>query len=261
MKISIARLRNLVNGKFRQFLERNKIFFEIFSLVGLGGMAIILSGAAVYVSSKQATIAEKQTQLTHIAQSPFIWVRERLLKNEASGMYEEQTLEVSNEGYRLSGFSSDVSVFFAVSTYDSKQGKIVAYVPVNGYYTAEYSTGRPTGLLATWKGFKNNSSFYRIYSEMLDRSRGAADRTYLVDKLVVVRVSYHDYAGQALTEYYIPSSSGGRRLPDEEGDRWFKQYRELGELGPEETSKLNSDRLIWYVDNKGKTDTMDSLSQ
>ncbi|MEP4902172.1 MAG: hypothetical protein ABJX82_10240, partial [Paracoccaceae bacterium] len=136
----------------KQWLEENKIYFEIGSALVFGVASFIVAVAANKVSQNQLEIAKIQLE-------PLIFISEKYLKDDA-GVAVETILEINNAGAPIYGFSVDTRTFYTVST-----GSETIWIPVSGYYDATFELDAVDGKLAEVRGLNNNTAFGEVYSQ------------------------------------------------------------------------------------------------
>ncbi len=134
-------------SRIRAWLKRNKVFFEIFSSSLLGVAAIAVAWASYLVSESQLRVSE-------IATEPHFYIETTLYRDTESNSYNESELRLFNAGAPVHNISANVKSFIKVNLF--KEGVWPIYVPVVGYYFAQFPNHSPKGLIATFKGHKNN---------------------------------------------------------------------------------------------------------
>ncbi len=134
-------------SRIRAWLERNKVFFEIFSSSLLGVAAIAVALASYLVSESQLRVSE-------IATEPHFYIETTLYRDAESKTYNESELRLFNAGAPVHNISADVKSFIRVNLFREGVGPI--YVPIVGYYFAQFPNQSPKGLIATFRGHKNN---------------------------------------------------------------------------------------------------------
>lgn len=134
-------------SQMRAWLERNKVFFEIFSSSLLGVAAIAVGWASYLVSQSQLRVSE-------IATEPHFYIETMLYRDAQSKSYNESEMRLFNTGAPVHNIVADVKSFIKVNLL--AEGVDPIYVPVIGYYFAQFPNHKPKGLVATFKGSKNN---------------------------------------------------------------------------------------------------------
>jgi hypothetical protein len=217
----------------RFWLKRNKIFFEIFAWIGLGGMSL-------FVAINAAKIAKYQANLAYGQNLPQIRIKTALARPREPELPDEERLEVYNDGYRLRHFSADKYTILKVTRHEGFQ-KDELYVPIL-YYTASYGNGGTTGLLITFGGPKNWEKRIKIYRDLLEKSRGPV--IYDTRLLSIVTVTYDDYIGKRHDEYFLVDGQRGiKSLPIELGQKWLQYYEQhrpshLLDIGSHSTEEI-----------------------
>jgi hypothetical protein len=180
--------------KTKNWLQGNKIFFEI-------GSAVCIGLASLCVSFFSWRTSEAQLNVAQAALTPNIYIKTEFQLDPADQKYNDDVLQVTNSGGALHNASLLVASFIRVRIYGDGEPRFV-YVPVTGYYFTEYSTGEPTGVLATFTGYHNN----KRYSDLFRSSIGDGESSGVEIQLVrVVKVEYIDHLDQKKTLYFIDS--------------------------------------------------------
>lgn len=211
--------------EIRSWLQEHKIFFEAFSLVGLGAMSIILSCVSLKISAQQVVVAKMEAAAAHAAQSPFLVVTSYLMGNDSTKVYDDEIITISNEGSPLEDFDSDIRVFFHIEKQGIPGPCTAVRIPVLQYFFVTRTTESPTGLLAVHSGDDNNAAFASLYMDFIRLSQIDATVIYKARRITVVRARYRDYTGDYVTKYYIvPPERAGHEILSSVGQRYFDEF-------------------------------------
>lgn len=104
----------------KEWLEKNKIFFEIFSLFFIGVMGIIISGVGLQINKRTAEIYKSQLEILENDREPYFEIE--FIDNSTENEGEDLTLEIKNKGGYLKFGSADYIDMYVIS---SIQGKSV----------------------------------------------------------------------------------------------------------------------------------------
>lgn len=219
----------------RRWLERNKIFFEVFASVVLGAMAVIVSVASLRISSIQAT-------LQRVQMSPAVTAEMQVVYDEERNSYTGEVLTVTNNGSPLSEFRATLSSMYEVSR-DSADGKSSVIVPV-GYLCCSFGTGAVTGLLMTYRQSNNNGQAARIEGELREATTSLRSVYYGLRLLHVLDVSYKDLLGESHRRLLIVHPVFGSVEPAPgEVQRLMTAYSDNLSLA-EDISKVTAAKLL-----------------
>ena len=192
----------------KEFLTDNKIFFEIFSTVGLGLMAIIISVLALRASNLQALVASAQVQ-------PLFRIATNYKRDSEAVPYSEQTIDVSNDGFALREFDAEMK---SVLKLTKRQGPDERTVLIPTVFTwISSATGSSTGLLWTFKQTKNWQSYMDLENGLRAQSTAQepAFRSLELTNLVIVR--YVDSINTRKTRMFLANGHpSGREVFEDE---------------------------------------------
>lgn len=180
----------------RKFLEKNKIYFEVFSLTFLGLMGIV-------VSISQAVIARRELKIHEKELLPTFSIKYQLFKsNDTSNVYDTEMLTISNEGRAIKKMRYELKTFYKFEFYrkNTSLRNTILYAPISDYFILQYITNEHVGKLleAVTKG--NNENFFDVYKCCMKKTK---DNNFLfVDKISLLKISYIDLSGDSHDEYY-----------------------------------------------------------
>jgi hypothetical protein len=169
----------------KEWLTKNKIYFELLSSVLFGAAALLVAYASYNVSSLQLEVAEQTLE-------PHFYIEESVLFNPATKYYEKSELYIFNAGSPVGNLSFQVMSFLIVDREVNSQNQTV-YIPVNGYYFASFNHQTPVGKLVTYRGHLNNKHYGELHAKLLD---GKTKKKYGFINLNLkhlVKVSFRDH--------------------------------------------------------------------
>lgn len=171
----------------RDWLNNNKIFFEVIVMGWLTYMAIT-------VSRKANEIADAQTSIMRQEQLPQFEFRSEQLKNEKTGIYDYRTWYVVNRGGRFSDLDMrDLTFVTFVNRGDQLLDTI--RIPVYGYLSMVKTISMESqGAVYTFNNDRNGALEYQLRQDMFDQG-------YL-DVDSYAKISYKDLFGTTVYEYY-----------------------------------------------------------
>src|ERR1051325_1993928 len=142
----------------KQFLERNKIYFEVFASLLFGAAALFVSLASYHISNQQLALNSQASQ-------PHFSVQTTYIRNDATGKDDDTQLFVSS----FSGFAYNlhcqVYSFLDVGLFTDGKRKDTL-IPVIGYYPVSQHTGASVGTLFVFSGNHNNEHFVGLAASL-----------------------------------------------------------------------------------------------
>lgn len=179
------------------------------TLVSVLGVTLTL--ASVIASVAQYRAADLQAQAAVVALMPQLEVR-ALLEKVESDKYTDSRIEITSDGGPVNNLSVNLTTWIEFRA----SGKVVLREPLNGYYIAQYPTGRTKGALYTIKGFRNN----QIYLEFLDWAQRVLPFGVEVSPpITLLKLSYLDALKKENTDFVQLVGGSERLLSTSEGQR------------------------------------------
>lgn len=218
----------------KAFLERNKIFFEIFTSVLLGIMAIIVSYQANLISEAQLKVANESQQISERQYLPEI--EAKLQRMDSTSGKERYKLVISNIGESMYEFQSyeiaylsirELQILYKneVPTPDSHLK--VAMIPLTNYFpNVRYVINYDKGVINTLEIDSNNTT--TLLSKHLAQKYKNTKKSIDIRIESFIRVNYKDKFGSEHTNYFRFGMFGESiAIDNEKGIRTFSEYREM----------------------------------
>lgn len=228
----------------RDFLQRNKIFFETITATLLSIMAIIISTAQILISSKQNVLIETQTEIARQQAIPqFVIAAKQLI--DPDGKARSDAIYVNNRGGIVRDFHCNTATFFDVKlSYMRGQAKKLE-IPINGYFRSSGYTAEGTGQVLVIRGYLNNEKLFQLRKDchqLAEEKKAFCNiemRNYL-------RLYYRDIFGKEHEDYYyVPFFYGGSPIETKEGKEIFEKHEAAWKnLSMVEFDKLTADKLL-----------------
>lgn len=177
----------------KDFLKENKIYFELASSIMFGIAALLISLASYNISREQLNASK-------LNNNPHFYIETELQKDEKTKMYTDKILKVYNAGAPVYNLNISHYEFIEVRYFGEKQE--IIYVPVNGYYSGQFLTHSPTGLLSTFRGYKNNSIMGKLDHSSLEYTKKSDDYFELQFKNII-SISYTGRDEEQNTVYFF----------------------------------------------------------
>lgn len=102
----------------KKWLEKNKIFFEIFSLFFLGVMGIIISGVGLQINKRTSEIYKSQLEILENDREPYFEIE--IVDNSTESEEGDLTLEIKNKGGYLRFGSADIIDMYVICSIKGK---------------------------------------------------------------------------------------------------------------------------------------------
>lgn len=181
--------------KLRQYLEANKIFFDITASLLIGSASLVVSYSALNIN-------DKMLAATEVAALPHISIGSRARLDEKTQKYVEEELFLSNNGAPLSNLDWNTKSFIVIESASLQHPYTL--LPVNGYYFAQFQTSNATGELSSKVGHNNLLRFSDLYKEVLEYNNLQSDSSnyYFAKIITISKVEYVDRLDQRGVVYF-----------------------------------------------------------
>ena len=229
----------------KNWLIKNKIYFEIVVATLLAIMAVVVSISQFYIASQQTKLITAQLEVVKTQIEPNIQVREKLIKN-----YDEHQIYISNLGVSALDASSKTRVFLTAELHQKEAPhSFEIEIALDGYYKGATATSNHEGLMFTIVGDQNNKRMNKLRREF----RKLSDKNGYYSSIGIrryVRVSYTNILGKPKELYYYVKSTGSEQITNSQGSELFKKYNSLfGTPLSQELRKLNATTIFDLLRN------------
>jgi hypothetical protein len=208
----------------RMFLERNKIFFEIFSYVVIGFTGIIFSYFQWKTNEQQIEMHRNEIQ-------PVFRIAFTLYKID-SEVYNTEALKIYNDGTPIKSFDYEIKTYYHLE-YISKNNREEYYIPIIGFYWTELPKSNSVGILTECYLKNNNAEYARIYKECLSQSH--EDEYYSIERFSLIKISYQDIIDEQHVVYYKNKELIGKDYHNE----IIKKSEQLNDNFPIDVDKIS----------------------
>jgi len=215
----------------RSWLERNKIFFEVFSysVIGLAG---------IYFSISQLKVNQRQIEIQKSEMQPVFRITFTLYQDSLSNVYNTEVFGIYNDGKPLKSFKYDVKTYYKIDYISQKEDVNKSFfIPISGFYWAQFPLDNSTGLLVNGFLKNNNSEFKRIYDECLHQSTN--NEFYFVSKFSLFKIDYTDLSNTNYTLYF----KGRESISYENYNELINKSKELKDNFPIDVAKVTLDSI------------------
>ena len=210
---------NILFTRFRSFLQRNKIFFEVI-------LASLLSFMAIFVSIKTNSIAEHQTKIMEYENTPQLEIRKHQEFNQELNTYNDIWL-IFNRNSKVSNF--DIEENYSFIRFESRSAKNDSIlIPIAQYVnTKGMLTGESEGLIYQFDNSHNSVYEFTLRNELIN-------------------------IGYLEIESYIKSTY--KDVMQQKEEKYYKIAPDIKEIDKEEWNKIKEEFLTnlddrIYIDN------------
>lgn len=213
----------------REWLERNKIFFELVVALSLTSMSIIVS-----INSNQ--IAAYQNELIKEENQPiFVF---NLTHADNGSLDVGERIDISNIGKPAYNFKAEPYIFFDIHLYNKSDynSEKKAYVPITSYYGYSVETGSPVELLLSFNKYYfrpingtnytgNYAAFYHINEDFSNYSQ---TRNYFgyIELKRYFHITYSDVYGEIHDEIHYVDEGASFKLLEKDKIDLDKRYND-----------------------------------
>lgn len=244
----------------KEFLEHNKIYFEVIVSSLLAIMAIIVSWQANSIADSQATLAEDANRIAMLEHIPEIEVEFRLIRSNNGTRTEH--LVVMNKGKPLYEFDSYSVAFLSIKeselvSIDNPSNRAYERVgmmlPIENYYPiVKYRPNNNVGEIHRQEVLDVNKLQEAI--EGFNRLLSVKKKTANSSIKRYTRASYVDVHGEQYTQYFkIGVGGDGIPISVNEGSEVYSFHKQLTEAGQViDYDNTAPDRLLSFWENNKK---------
>src|ERR1700730_9919422 len=221
-------------GSLREFLTRNEIIFKTVAATALSLMDLIVSLAQLFTAIDQKSLVALQERISEAQALPQFEVAIHQRRNDETGKFDDNYLEVINSGGPIHEFSAEAAFFLRVnavmphvsgntsSLIPSRIATTTFEMPVGGYFTAQGVSSAGKGQLVTVSGYHNNAAIDALEKSARQAADNAKWDAFNLDTLVYVKLRYSDMLDRSHEDYYeVPTVGGGWRMRDADGRAVF----------------------------------------
>ena len=203
-----------------------KFYSETIAATLISIMAVMVAFSQCSISWEQTKIMKLQTDIAKKKFLPTFIISAAQIKGEKTDKYSEDRISIENKGFPISEFNCKTIVVYNIEITKIPSFHKEVFIPINGYYSGTFHTGKGDGLIATIEGYRNNiraAEFEWKFSEHC-RSKNEIGNIRI---LRFVKISYKDTFGAEHIEYFdVPLIYGANKMTPEKGQEIFKEYNE-----------------------------------
>ncbi len=221
----------------REWLNKNKIFFETIVAVFLTGMAIALTIMSINVSIKTNEIAFYETEIIKMENQPIFHFKVAYdyidFDEFKYPVPVDEKLIINNIGKPLKEFNYEKMIFLKIRYWENGINPRSAFIPID-YYFPSFPTGNLTDELITFRGpfLPNQKTGNRLKVLQAEKNlseyvrRLNANDSVNIDILRYIKVKYTDIFGNIHEEvYFVDPLNGAYKLNENDGITVSKYYK------------------------------------
>lgn len=182
----------------KEWLERNKIFFDTISATFLAGMALIVSILSIQISSNQL-------ENDKLLNQPLIKI-----SNDFFSYYgvenDSRFVIVENEGTPITEFRSKIYTILKIEAnkkpFEKSIERQVIHIPIQDYFSAVSLTNNYIGVQTKYIGINNLSMLENIKTDFDIKLKESYPMTFL-SMIIFMEISYLDYSGNRINKFFI----------------------------------------------------------
>lgn len=194
----------------RKWFEKNKIFFEVGQNTLLGIMAVSISIASYKIDAAEFDLHQIQA-------APAIRIVPIQILNDSTGYFDDFTLEIYNDGERLSEFKCSTQSFLKVNgTCARCREHSISFIPIQ-YFNTFFNTNNSKDKITTVFGKANNLIITKLANELNETSR-ISNSTFYFQVVSILTISYKDVRNIEHTEYFLANEINIRRIDKTKAD-------------------------------------------
>lgn len=226
----------------RDWLKDNKIFFETVAAFALSVMATIVSVAQLVLVRQQNELISLQTQVAEAQALPSFEIGTRQIRNPDSGKFDDDRLEIKNDGGAIHDFSASVAEFLFINAYRPRTDALVRKIeiPFSGFYNSQGVSAAGKGILTTFFGYRNNATLIELTRKATSVAQDRGWDTTLLNQKIFLRLVYRDILNRQHYDYFEVANVGAAvQIETSVGAARFKAWDEaprkvdLSQLTPE----------------------------
>lgn len=203
----------------RDWLERNKVFFETLAAVLLSLMAVVIATVQTVVAVKQTHLSELQTRIAEVQALPQF----NLVSFVSNDGHRSWVLR--NGGAPIHNLEFGCSCFLAVTSNVDGAGIKTIELPFHYCVGSWGSSEGGTGDIANVSGFQTVGEFDSLRNQIVQAAERRKCRDTKVGLHLVVRLQFLDLLDRQTTAFFGATGiAGGRAISDETGKALFARW-------------------------------------
>jgi hypothetical protein len=195
-------------NKLRNWLERNRIFFEVFFF----SLVPIIIGVFSYINSNE------QLKISKAEHLPVFKFNEYVDYDSINGHRLTHYIALSNVGYHVQRCQFVPMAFLNVTLSEMNtkppRGEYHILIPLKAYFGIGYQTNDSKGYLGDYVTTNNAKTLEQLSNE-LDKCNHVISGYFISWPLAIItKINYEDYNGNIITEYYLENQDNSHYKVD-----------------------------------------------
>lgn len=211
------------------FLENNKVFFELFSMIVISGAAVWVAIQANSISNRTNEIADLQVKMTRSENMPLFSSKidrkeEGLYEDGRSIDYQHLLYTITNSGGRILDVYSNIERYLEVSIINQEDNgphyddngnligpSLVYRLSIEDYFTKPYSYYDYSSDTLTFRSnmYESNTLIFDLRQELNPDLTG---KILTIQDISHLRIYYTDIYGAYHVEQYDVTDSGMKKI-------------------------------------------------
>uniref|UniRef100_UPI0040564557 hypothetical protein n=1 Tax=Alistipes sp. TaxID=1872444 RepID=UPI0040564557 len=163
----------------------------------LGIASVFTAIITAIVLCKQYSIQKETLLQQQLSQQPTFNVFYELIDSDNDGKYENEILNISNEGQLFKQIKS----IFITTIFDAATNHQHSLLKINGYFYATTLYQNLQGTIYKSRGNNNKERYRNIYDEMMQRSK-VGERYYELCQYNLIKIEYIDIHNKNRIVYF-----------------------------------------------------------
>jgi len=229
--------------RLREWLTKNKIFFETAAATLLSIMAIVFSFAQYYTTSKQTELLALQTKITESNALPQFEFKFDQKANDSVSRYRDDILIIKNKGGPIYSFAVEAISFISIDVIaKDKLNNSHTEIPILEYYDKSVTTHALTGTLVTLINLRNKDRISKLSTKLSSCLKNNNTKHVSIKEKTVIHLYYLDILNRSHQEYYMADQPyGAFRINNSLGHSIFILWKHDK---PKNISDLNAKDLL-----------------
>ena len=232
-------------NKFRNWLEKNKIFFEVFFF----SLVPIIIGLVSYQNSKE------QLRLSQVDHSPIYRINEYIDYDSLTGRRLNHYITLNNDGFHAYNCTfkpmAFLNITFTKMNYTIPREEYHLLIPLKAYFGVGVPTNNSKGYLGHYVSINNAKFIDKLSNDLGMHSHVVGNYFISWPLAIITHVDYIDYAGNKIVEYYYENQQYSHYKVDyNEVKPYIKVYEDFDKNFQEITAEYILATVKEYLDKK-----------
>lgn len=150
----------------------------------------IVSISALVVAFFSYQISKNQLKISTVSVEPHFYIAEVPLYDEIKKFWYERELKIFNIGHPVANIETNIQSFYKVDDSGDIGEK---WIPISGYYYANFPTGEPSRIITTYKG-QNNAT--HDHEARFNYNRENGNSFLNIELIHFTEISYKKFDGK-----------------------------------------------------------------